>query len=62
MALLREADVLLENFRPGAMELLRLGYQDVRAVNPGIIYLSSTGNPYSLIYIALYVALCCFES
>ena len=36
--LVREADIVLENFRPGTMEKLGLGYEDLKAVNPGIIY------------------------
>jgi len=35
------ADVLVENFVPGVMERLGLGYDAVRAVNPSIVYLSS---------------------
>src|SRR6202012_4872266 len=31
-------DVMLHNFRPGAMARWGLGYESVRAVNPGIIY------------------------
>jgi crotonobetainyl-CoA:carnitine CoA-transferase CaiB-like acyl-CoA transferase len=37
------ADVVVENFRPGAMERLRLAYDDVAAANPGLIYCSITG-------------------
>ena len=42
-ALARDADVIVENFRAGAMERLGLGYDDLRAVNPDIIYCSITG-------------------
>src|SRR3712207_6177065 len=38
-----EATVVVENFRPGVMERLGLGYDDVRAVNPGVVYCSITG-------------------
>ena len=37
-AVVAEADVVLHNFRPGVMERLGLGYQDVRRLNPKIIY------------------------
>jgi crotonobetainyl-CoA:carnitine CoA-transferase CaiB-like acyl-CoA transferase len=38
-----EADVLVENFRPGVMERFGLGYEDLRPHNPGLIYCSITG-------------------
>lgn len=38
--LLREADIIVENLRPGAMARLGLGYEAVKAVNPGIVYIS----------------------
>lgn len=41
--LLERADVLVEQFRPTVMSRLGLGYDDVRAVNEGIIYCSITG-------------------
>ena len=41
--LVRDADVLLENFRPGAMERLGLSYEVVKAVNPRIIMASVSG-------------------
>ncbi|WP_099022946.1 CaiB/BaiF CoA transferase family protein [Mycolicibacterium palauense] len=37
------ADVVVENFRPGTMEKLGLGYADLRAVRPDVIYCSITG-------------------
>jgi len=40
LRLAAEADVLLQSFRPGVMSRLGLGYDQVRAENPGIIYLS----------------------
>ena len=36
-------DIVLENFRPGVMTALGLGYDDIRAVRPDIIYCSVTG-------------------
>jgi crotonobetainyl-CoA:carnitine CoA-transferase CaiB-like acyl-CoA transferase len=39
----READVLVENFRPGLMAAKGLDYDSLRAENPGLIYCSITG-------------------
>lgn len=36
-------DVVVENFRPGVMQRLGLGYEDFASVNPTIIYASSSG-------------------
>jgi formyl-CoA transferase len=48
--LLRKADICVENMAPGTIERLGLGYDDVRAINPGIIYCQvkgfGTGSPY----------------
>ncbi|HET6233873.1 MAG TPA: CoA transferase [Acetobacteraceae bacterium] len=41
--LLRKADVCVENFAPGTIERLGLGYDDVKALNPGIIYCQVKG-------------------
>ena len=43
LALARQADVLVYNIRPQAMARLKLGYEDVRAVNPRIIYVGAFG-------------------
>ena len=37
------ADVLIENMRRGALEKLRLGYEGLKEVNPGLVYCSITG-------------------
>ena len=41
--LLNDADVLIENFRPGVMEQWGLGPEDVKSINPGIIYARISG-------------------
>ena len=41
--LAREADVVVENFRPGVMDRLGLGYDTLRAENAGLVYCSITG-------------------
>ncbi|QKV69829.1 MULTISPECIES: CaiB/BaiF CoA transferase family protein [Streptomyces] len=39
----READVLLENFRPGVLDRLGLGWDTLRAENPGLVYCAISG-------------------
>jgi len=41
--LLRAADVVVEQFRPGVMDRLGLGYEALRALNPRLIYCAITG-------------------
>lgn len=41
--LVKEYDIVMEQFRPGVMDRLGLGYEDLKAVNPAVIYCSLTG-------------------
>ena len=41
--LVARCDVVYENFRPGVMDRLGLGYADCAALNPGIVYVSASG-------------------
>jgi crotonobetainyl-CoA:carnitine CoA-transferase CaiB-like acyl-CoA transferase len=41
--LLQDYDIVLEQFRPGVMERLGLGYEALKAINPKVIYVSITG-------------------
>ena len=41
--LVKRADVIIQNFRPGVIERLGLGYEEVKKINPKIIYGSATG-------------------
>lgn len=49
--LIEEADVLVENFRPGVMDRLGFGYEELSKTNEGLIYCSASGygeeGPYS---------------
>ena len=50
-AFVKQVDVLVENFRPGTMEKLGLGFEVLKEINPRLIYATSTGygqtGPYS---------------
>lgn len=41
--LIARADVVAENYRPGIMAKLGLGYDDIRIFNPGVIYAAASG-------------------
>jgi len=41
--LAREADVIVQNFRPGVIDRLGLGYEAVKAINPDVVYCSISG-------------------
>eukprot|EP00939_MAST-03C_sp_MAST-3C-sp1_P002152 g2152.t1 len=43
LELLAEADVIVENFRPGVMKSFGLGPEDISAINPSIVYVSLPG-------------------
>ncbi|MDR3532988.1 MAG: CaiB/BaiF CoA-transferase family protein [Rhodopila sp.] len=43
MPLLAKADIVIEQFRPGVMDRLGLGYEAIRAINPRVIYCAITG-------------------
>ena len=41
--LIKKYDIVIEQFRPGVMAKLGLGYEDLKTVNPSLIYCSLTG-------------------
>lgn len=43
LALAKDADVVIESFRPGVVDRLGIGFEALRAVNPGIILCSTSG-------------------
>ncbi|HLZ55942.1 MAG TPA: CaiB/BaiF CoA-transferase family protein [Ktedonosporobacter sp.] len=52
LRMVSQADVVLESFRPGVMDRLELGYEQLKQVNPGIVYCAISGygqdGPYRL--------------
>lgn len=42
-SMIRKADILVENFRPGVMKRAGLGYEEVSSINPEMIYASISG-------------------
>ena len=42
-ALILEADILIENFKPGVMEAWGMGYEDLSVNNPGLIMCRISG-------------------
>jgi alpha-methylacyl-CoA racemase len=71
LALAADADVVIESYRPGVVGRLGIGFEVVRALNPGIVYCSTTGygqdGPYAtwaghdINYLALAGFLACTE-
>ncbi len=49
-ALVRDANVICENFSPGQMDKWGLGYEDLRKLNPRIIYIQTTGSGKAGVY------------
>ncbi|MEM8652734.1 MAG: CoA transferase [Pseudomonadota bacterium] len=43
LRLVKDTDVLIENYRKGTMEKLGLGYEELRKINPGLIYTEISG-------------------
>jgi len=41
--LIKDADAIIEQFRPGAMEAWGFGYEQVKNINPSVVYMSMTG-------------------
>jgi len=43
LKLAKQSDILIENFKVGTLEKIGLGFEDLKKINPGIIYCSVTG-------------------
>lgn len=43
LRLVEQSDVVLENFRPGTMERWGLGYEEIKAANPGVVFVRVSG-------------------
>ncbi|TRX60053.1 CoA transferase [Fulvivirga sp. M361] len=43
IGIIKKSDILIENFRPGVMERLELGYAEMKPLNPRLVYCSSSG-------------------
>ena len=43
LKLAQDADIVLESFRPGVLDRLGVGYEALKAVNPGIVYCAISG-------------------
>lgn len=41
--LIKDADLVTENFRPGVLDKLGLGYEDLKKINPSIVYVAGSG-------------------
>ena len=49
--LIKRSDVVVENFRPGVMDRLGIGYESLRKIYPGIIYASISGFGQDSLYV-----------
>lgn len=43
LRMVKDADILIENYRPGALRRMGLGYEDLKAINPKLVYTSISG-------------------
>ena len=41
--LIKDSDVLMQNFRPGTTDRMGFGYEDMKKINPNLVYLSISG-------------------